>query len=319
MEPRDPTPLPEPAAQRTPPPSAGALGLAGSEMEAPITPRLARPSGSSMQVLATPIISVALTPRAAEASSPSAAAPIADPPYEVVKPVKSSPNASAWPVAAAPSAPAERPAGMVVEGVTLVEPRPVPGNGAELDSVILGPGVQSQPRLPREGEQRRAPTIRTRVPFRPLPVPPMSSPREPSRRSSTLLAGVVAIALVLMGVSALLRTESDDVEHSTEAVEPAVPHARVAVQAAVPQPSARVAEAESAAHADVEPLPSSMQAAAATGRLDVAARPVAPAPLPRTIMASQRSAPKRAARSVESVTRVPTAPGEGKSWIKVRD
>lgn len=351
--------MPDPAAQRSSGSNAGTHGLAAeSEPEGPITPLMSRPSGRSIQVLATPIISVAVTPRSAPPSSPkspSASPSLSNPPYEVVKPAKSSPHGSPWPVVAAPVAATERPAG-VVEGVTFVEPRPVPGTGAELDSVILGPGVQAQPLgVPhqveqRHVEQRRAPTIRTRLPLRPAPVAPTSSPREPSRRSSTLLAGVVAVALVLMGVSALLRTETS-FESPTEGVEGKAAHARVDVQAAVPQSPARVAQQENAhaednaqaennpqaenaaqgenaaqaealapaetpAQADVELLSSPTRDAAPRARVDGASRPPIAARTARAVAATPRSAPQRAMESV--APRAPAA-AEGKSWIKVRE
>lgn len=323
------------------------------DAEAPVTPRAPRSSGRAMRVLATPIISVAVTPRSNRSAQAAPVSSLSNPPYEVVKPTKSAPNASAWPLELVEEARQEPPAG-VVEGVTLVEPRAVPGNGADLDSIILGPGVQSEAVAHREGERRRAPTIRTRMPFRKELLAPTSAPRGPSRRSSTLLAAVIAIALVLVGVSALLHTESDP-PRVNEVAEGAAPRQRLDVQAAIPQappvaiaPPAPAVEPVTASQAQAIPLDAHreatapaehpMQAAAehpaqsapATPALETApnarvraavaapARPAAPTRSARSTTASPRSAP-RGERNVDLAGQAVPAASESKSWIKVRD
>ena len=299
------------------------------DAEAPVTPRVSRSSGRAMHVLATPIISVAVTPRT---SRPAEAAPrpLSNPPYEVVKPTKSAPNASAWPLGLVEEPKQQPPAG-VVEGVTLVEPRAVPGNGSDLDSIILAPGVQSEALAHREGERRRAPTIRTRIPFRREALAPASAPRKPSRRSSTLLAAVIAIALILVGVSALLHTEKDS-ERVSEVSEPAAPRQRLEVQAALPQASAMAAPASlvipepPAVTATEHPAPSeaespslpATQSTRARASVAVPSRTTAPSRSARAATVTQRSS-VHVERSLDVPVQAGAPTSDSKSWIKVRD
>jgi hypothetical protein len=228
----------------------------------------------------------------------------------------------------------EPPAG-IVEGVTFVEPRAVPGNGSDLDSVILGPGVHGEAAVQRRSPMRNAPTVRTRARLRPAEdSEPQAATSTPTRRSATLLAALIAVALLMTGVSALLRHESATGEESAlnqaeaAAQEPRAPeHARVDVQAASPQPSLEapsLLEAPSNANlaslpaAPLEPGPE-VSVAPEVVRTTVLARPAQPS------VVAERSVAKRAVRSradssgALKATVESAQPAEGKSWIKVRE
>jgi hypothetical protein len=230
----------------------------------------------------------------------------------------------------------EPPAG-IVEGVTFVEPRAVPGNGSDLDSVILGPGVHGEAAVQRRSPMRNAPTVRTRARLR---TAEDSEPRAttststPTRRSATLLAALIAVALLMTGVSAVLRHESatEDETASNPAVAAeqkplAAEHARVDVQAASPQASLEAPNLlEAPSNANVASLPAAplepgpeVSVAPEVVRTTVLARPAQPS------VVAERSVTKRALRSRADSsgalkTTVESAkPAEGKSWIKVRE
>ncbi|MGC4091497.1 MAG: hypothetical protein QM756_27185 [Polyangiaceae bacterium] len=205
------------------------------------------------------------------------------------------------------------PAGLI-EAVTLVERREDPGNGSELDSVILGPGIDHETST-HETETRNATTVRTRTRRRGKPD---ADPRGAGRRSIALLAGLVVLALLITGVSALLRDRGESVAADEPVAETQAP--RVDVQAASPQ-AAHVAEAERANEtASPALLPPPDAEPVANGSTETVHVPSDPAP-----KASVSAKPVVAARPIKGTTSdgsplpgTQTA-GEGKSWIKVRE
>lgn len=324
------------------------------DLEPPPTPRA--PRSGAMHVLATPIISVA-TPKAEAVErtetpkdeSSSGVHPSAVPAGGLLglrsgmRPMQGSGTLSGFPkaderpqLAYVPFEPApsqlnevrpEPPAG-IIEGVTFVEPRAVPGNGSDLNSVILGPGVHGEPVVRRRSETRNAPTVRTRARVRPAYESEARAPKPakaPPRRSATLLAALIAIALLTTGVTALLRSEppASEAASRARAAEPAPPeHPRVDVQAASPQPALESANSAAAAsHVEVKPeVDPDANVAPEVVRTSVLASPV-----------TQRSGSKRMAHSradsngalsskaTDEPKRATATPSDGKSWIKVRE
>lgn len=323
-----------------------------------------------MQVLATPIISVAISPKTnaperaeSEEDASSSGVHVSAPPGGLLglssgmrpmagpgafgsfpKPEKRRQLAYAHFDDGANEVRPEPPAG-IIEGVTFVEPRAVPSNGSDLDSVILGPGVHGQA-VKRRSETRNAPTVRTRVRLRGADSePPPNS--APTRRSATLLAALIAIALLLTGVSALFRSQTPSAANQPSeedaAPKPLAPeHARVDVQAASPQPtpenansaspenvnSASPASAPEVVAIEAEPAPAlpAPTVAPEVVRTSLLAHPARPSTAPRGASKhaadSQLEVSARVARAsavTSSASRPSATPSEGKSWIKVRE
>jgi len=237
----------------------------------------------------------------------------------------------------------------VVEGVTVVEPRADPGNDSELESVILSPAVTAE-LAAREAEARSATTVRTRSRRRGNADADAQANPAATRRSATLLAMLVAIALLLTGVSAIFRNATSASEPAEADKPVAQPQARenerVDVQAATPQ-------------AEAEPKPASPPLDSTQAKLDAAALlPPPDAAKAPGLQASESEAEPEvvSVRSHDSTSKVRAARapsqarspgnsgtstgethastradpyaastpstavhGEGKSWIKVRE